>query len=88
MKKNNAEFLSKQIAVFQYMASAKLIAESEAADTRYWSTLPQNIRFTHVYLPPGEYSVKIHEQVTMGGTSTFGPLTINKNQKNIFKVRL
>ena len=88
MKKNNADFLAKQIAVFQYMASAKLIAESEAADTRYWSTLPQNIRMSHVRLPPGKYMIKIHEHVTMGGTSTFGPVSIIENQKNIFKVRL
>jgi len=26
--------------------------------------------------------------VTMGGTSTFGPVSIIENQKNIFKVRL
>ncbi len=88
MKKNNAEFLAKQIAVFQYMASAKLIAESEAADTRYWSTLPQNIRLSHVHLPAGTYNIKIHEHVTMGGTSTFGPVVIKENQKNIFNVRL
>ena len=88
MKKNNAEFLAKQMALFQYMASAKLIAESEAADTRYWSTLPQNIRMSHVYLPPGTYNIKIHEHVTMGGTTSFGPINIVENQKNIFNVRL
>ena len=88
MKKNNADFLAKQIAVFEYMLTAKAIAESEVADTRYWSTLPQNIRMSHVYLPPGKYMVKIHEHVTMGGTSTFGPLAIEKNHKNIFNVRL
>mgnify|MGYP001299604106 CR=1 FL=1 len=88
MKKNNAEFIAKQVAVFQYMAAAKLIAESEAADTRYWSTLPKNIRLTHVYLPAGTYQVKIHENVSMGGTSSFGPIVIRENQKNVFNIRL
>ena len=88
MKKKNAEFLAKQIAVFQYMASAKLIAESEAADTRYWSTLPKNIRMTQVQVPPGKYIIKIHELTSMGGSSSFGPIEILEGQKFIYKVRL
>ena len=88
MKKNNAEFVAKQMAFFQYIASAKLIAESEAADTRYWSSLPKNLRFSHVYLPPGKYQVKIHEIAATGGTSTHGPITISGNQKKVFRVRL
>ena len=88
MKKSNAEFVAKQVALFQYMTASNLIAESEKADTRYWSTLPKNVRFSHVYLPPGKYIIKIHEISSMGGTSTFGPVQILENQKKIFRARL
>ena len=88
MKKSNPEFVAKQIAVFQYMTTASIIAESETADTRYWSTLPKNMRFVHAFLPPGEYMVKLHEISSTGGTSNIGNLVIQDKQKKILRVRL
>jgi hypothetical protein len=57
MKKNNKEFVAKQAAVFQYFALVGLIKETEKADTRYWSTLPNLIRIGHMELPSGNYEV-------------------------------
>ena len=57
MKKKNNEFVAKQAAVFQYFALVGLIKETEKADTRYWSTLPNVIRMTHLELPPGTYEL-------------------------------
>lgn len=61
MRGNNGEneFLAKSFAFAQYMASSKGIASSEKADVRHWSTLPGVINITDLYLPPGEYALKV-----------------------------
>ena len=53
------DFFARQAAVLQYLAVAKGIEASERADTRFWSTLPGNLRLTSLYLPKGEYIFKL-----------------------------
>ncbi|MFZ4712121.1 MAG: hypothetical protein ACOYL6_00280 [Bacteriovoracaceae bacterium] len=55
----NHEFLAKTAAVASYIGASKLIAASEKADTRYWSTLPHTIRVADAILAPGHYSAEI-----------------------------
>jgi hypothetical protein len=61
-KKGDNNFLAKNAALIQYIGAAKLIEESEKADTRYWSTLPNEIRLIDLELAPGNY----HLDITMG----------------------
>ena len=58
-KDRSNDFFAKQAAVIQYAASTKTIEATEKADLRYWSTLPHNIRLSHVQLPVGKYRVKV-----------------------------
>lgn len=45
------------LASLQYVAAAQAIKKSEQADTRYWSTLPQNFRLLDLQLPEGEHEL-------------------------------
>lgn len=63
-KKEN-DFLAKNAALIQYIGAAKVIEESEKADTRYWSTLPNEIRLIDLDLVPGDY----HLEITTDGTT-------------------
>lgn len=58
-KNSNENFLAKNAAVIQYVGAAKLIEESEKADTRYWSTLPNEIRLVDLLLAPGHYRLEL-----------------------------
>ena len=57
--KSKGEFFAKNAAVVQYLAVSKGIEASESADTRYWSTLPENIHLTRLNLKNGKYLVKV-----------------------------
>ena len=60
IKKNTeSPFLAKNAAVLSYVAASKLIESSEAADTRYWSLLPKEIRFAEVKIDPGLYKIEL-----------------------------
>jgi hypothetical protein len=81
-KENN--FLAKNAALFQYIGAAKVIEESEKADTRYWSTLPNEIRLIDLELVPGNYHLEIsmgpNEKLSLGEivvTAQDLPLLIN-----------
>jgi len=58
-EKSMGAFFAKSAALVQYIGASKAIAASERADTRYWSTLPQNLRMSQFYLPKGSYSLKV-----------------------------
>lgn len=62
-KKEN-DFLARNAAVLQYIGAAKAIEESEKADTRYWSTLPNEIRIVDFDLNPGNYQLEIRQSPT------------------------
>lgn len=53
-RKNNPEFAG-AIAGLTHAAAVALINESEKADTRFWSTLPANIRMSELTLKNGTY---------------------------------
>lgn len=83
-KKGDNNFLAKNAALIQYMGAAKLIEESEKADTRYWSTLPNEIRLIDIDLVPGNYHLEITlsptEKMSLGDivvTAQDSPLLFN-----------
>lgn len=85
-KNRNGEdsFLARNAAVVQYIGAAKVIEESEKADTRYWSTLPNEIRLIDFDLAPGNYHLEIAlsptEKVSLGDveiTAQNSPQLIN-----------
>ncbi len=68
-------------AVFARMA----IGQSEGADLRYWSTLPHDLRFSTITLPPGEYELFVNHisnqsQIT---TTLLGKQTIKEMKKDL-----
>lgn len=73
-------------AILQYAAATRLIEESEKADTRYWSTLPNEIRIADLNLRPGEYEVELVKSET--DKSILGKIIIDeKMDKRIFHFR-
>ncbi|MDO9183931.1 MAG: hypothetical protein Q7U04_16060, partial [Bacteriovorax sp.] len=58
-KKGDNNFLAKNAALFQYIGASKVIEESEKADTRYWSTLPNEIRLIDIDMAPGTYHLEM-----------------------------
>jgi hypothetical protein len=70
-EQNVPPFLAKNAALMQYMASSHLIAQSEKADLRYWSSVPSGLFFADLSLSPGEYDVYLdggesQKQLLMG----------------------
>lgn len=94
------EFLAKSIAFAQYMASSKVIAASEKADIRHWTTLPAVINITDLYLSPGEYHLKVRPKSVKRKVSSeklidnsvekdLGIISVtNSGQKKIFTYQL
>lgn len=80
MKRKNGEYVAKQAAVFQYFAIVGLIKETEKADTRYWSTLPNLIRVGHLELPKGDYEVTKRSMNKKYQTKKFSISSRNQTQ--------
>ena len=83
-RKGENNFLAKNAAVIQYIGAAKFIEESEKADTRYWSTLPNEIRLIDLNLIPGFYHFEISisptEKVSLGDVEIIAsdsPILVN-----------
>lgn len=81
---NNNDFLARNAAVIQYIGAAKVIEESEKADTRFWSTLPNEIRLVDLELLPGTYHLELRlsptEKVGLGDVeipAQDSPLLVN-----------
>ena len=77
-------FLAKNAAMLQYVGASKVIEESEKADTRYWSTLPNEIRLIDLDLAPGNYHLEVvsdpNEKTSLGEivvTAQESPLLFN-----------
>ena len=62
--KEGNNFFAKNAAVIQYIGASKIIEESEKADTRYWSTLPNEIRLIDFELPPGIYHLELAKNLS------------------------
>ena len=58
-RKGDNNFLAKNAALIQYLGASKLIEASEKADTRFWSTLPNEIRLVDLELEPGDYHLEM-----------------------------
>ena len=58
-KHGDNNFLAKNAAVIQFIGASKAIEASEKADTRYWSTLPNEIRLIDLELPAGHYHLEV-----------------------------
>tara|TARA_B100000925_G_scaffold240856_1_gene190047 strand:- start:5917 stop:7605 length:1689 start_codon:yes stop_codon:yes gene_type:complete len=84
MKRKNSKFVAKQAAVFQYLALIGLIKETEKADTRYWSTLPNLIRVGHLELPAGKYEVTKKSKNDRYQTKSFSITSKNQTQIVLF----
>ena len=61
LKKNAPEMVAFAAASASYAAANKLIASSEQADLRSWSTLPQSFSLSSARMPAGEYKVSLVE---------------------------
>lgn len=78
--KKEENFLAKNAAVLQYAAASRAIEESEKADTRYWSTLPSEIRMVDLELEPGEYELELEKSVTE--KFYLNKISVTKNNKD------
>lgn len=56
---DSSKSMARSIALLQYTAASRLIVASERADTRYWSTLPRDIRSITLPLRPGTYRAEL-----------------------------
>lgn len=85
-KKGENNFLAKNAALIQYIGAAKVIEESEKADTRNWSTLPNEIRLIDLELPPGNYLLEMTSE--QNEKISLGPLSVGVSETPLlFNVR-
>lgn len=86
---DNRKPMARSIALLQYTAASRAIVASERADTRYWSTLPQDIRLESFFFPQGEYHFALEwkkgEQMTR--TRDLGVHRLSKEDPLFFNVR-
>ena len=88
------KLMAKSAALVQYLGLSKGIAGSEKADTRFWSTLPDQIRLVNLSLPAGSYQLKIrrtllgaYEQTQL--SKDIGKLEVKKGrQKQVLSFRI
>lgn len=81
------EFFAKSAALIQYTVSSKAIGETEKADLRFWSSLPQDYRINNLHLDEGEYDFWLNvENITTLSKKkiNLGKYTISKDKKNLF----
>ena len=92
-KDKGPNYFAKLAAAGQYLAVSAVIEASETADTRYWSSLPSNIRMANAYLKKGTYKIKmIISKKDINSPQkrviSLGNLTIeNEKKKKIFNYR-
>lgn len=69
---------AKLAAMAQYATTLNVIKSSEKADTRYWSTLPAEIRLINIFLPKGKFTVKakINKKGHAGNVLDLGSIEI------------
>jgi hypothetical protein len=88
------EFWAKTAALAQFVASTKVIRETERPDVRFWSTLPSFMRAQSLYLSPGKYKLSIQktEQKSQKKLKTKKlmtmELTVEEGKRYIFPVIL
>jgi hypothetical protein len=75
---NKESPFAKNAAILQYAAASRIIEQSEKADTRYWSTLPNEIRMTDIEVLPGAYTAYL--DVGLTERINLGKVEISENQ--------
>lgn len=76
------ELFAKPAAMAQFLLSQKGIKESEKADTRHWSSLPNLILSAELSLEPGKYQIF---RVKEGGVeSALGELEVESKREKAF----
>lgn len=78
------KFWAKTAATTQYALASRAIRESEKADTRSWSSLPRDLRFTSLYLPPGKYRLQVKVEGEDTRVFSLGTLSIDAQKKQYF----
>lgn len=68
VKKGDAQWVGLLVGVLTH----GLAVASEAADTRSWRTLPDEIQISRLWVPPGEYESRIQAVMRSGGAIPSG----------------
>ena len=82
-KKGDNDFLARNAAILQYLASSKGIEYSEQADVRQWSTIPKALRMLDFYLAPGKYDFKIRSTGEIPKTHQLGQVIVKSKKKKL-----
>ena len=88
-KASLGEGMAKIAALAQYATTIEVIKNSERADTRQWSLVPEHVHFAQLKLAPGEYEVQIEKTDLTGQVKQiipFGNHKINE-QKQLLSFR-
>ncbi len=83
---DQGDFFARNAAVLQYVGLSKAIEQTEKADTRYWSTLPQDIRLGDLNLPKGTYTFKLQlmDNGQIKESYDLGAVEVKNPEKKIF----
>jgi hypothetical protein len=83
--------LAKAIAIGQFAMASKMIQNSEKADIRYWSTLPNDVRMATFHLPPGNYRLRANvrnEAKSLKNSFLLGKIEVdNSGKMKLFNYR-
>ncbi len=84
-EQDGGALLAGPVATGQFLVSQKAIKESEKADVRHWTTLPNLMLGGKANLSPGEYKVYLRTQT---GETFLNDLKVDKRDREIFTHRV
>lgn len=91
LKTPENDFIARSVALGSYVASTKMIAAMEEADTRQWISLPEGIRLQEFDLRPGKYKLGLapfsNNSWPDKPSKELGEIEVSKN-KALFTFRL
>lgn len=92
IQKNSGELFAKPAALAQFLISQKAIKESEKADVRHWTSLPDQFLNLELFLEPGEYDIKYSIE-SLGQSQSnrlinLGKITVSPQKQNLFSYRI
>ncbi len=87
----SGELFAKPAAVAQFLLSQKGIKESEKADVRHWTSLPDSLIQLNMSLKPGKYAVEFVEYSSKNKQLVrklnFGEFEVKARKKSLFTYR-